>query len=287
MACSCARSARSASARLAPRRGICDHGVLNRFRSAIAVLTALGALCCGGGPSTRGIDAELAACLPSDTTAAGGIDLARLRASPLYGKLPPGATAFLEPLRSASSLLAAYNGKEALLVARGAFPEAPGGMTLLGKGLAAAGTVEGIRAAAAQRKTGGTGAPWLLDRAAAMAGSSPVWAVVRGGAALPLAGDAANLNQLLRLVDYAAAGIRLDSALRFEAVAQGRDEPSARRFEENLRAMFTLAAATKRGNAPPAAALRSAQVRRDGLTVRVALSIEPEQLDSVLPEKQP
>jgi hypothetical protein len=183
-------------------------------------------------------------------------------------------------------LLAAYNGKEAVLVARGAFPEAPGGMTLLGKGLAAAGSAEAIRAAAAQRKSGGTGAPWLLDRAAAMAGSSPVWAVVRGGATLPLAGDAANLNQFLRLVDYAAAGIRLDSALRFEAVAEGRDEASARRLEENLRAMFTLAAATQRGNTRLAAALRSAQVRRDGLTVRVALSIEPELLGSVLP-KQP
>ncbi len=233
------------------------------------------------------IDSELAACIPSDTLAAAGVDLDRLRAWPLYGKLPPAATGLLRPLDSASSLLAAYNGKEALLVARGPFRQAPAGMTLLAKGLAVAGSPEAVRSAEAQRASGAGGARWLLDRAAAVAASDPVWAVARGGIALPVSGDAANLNALLRLVEYAAAGIRLESELRFEAVAQGRDEPSARRFEENLRAMFTLAAAAQSRNAPLAAALRSAQVRREGMTVRVSLSIQPEQLDAMLPGKQP
>lgn len=75
--------------------------------------------------------------------------------------------------------------------------------------------------------------------------------------------------------------------MRFDAVAQGRDEASARRFEENLRAMLTLAAAAETRNRPLAGALRSAQVRREGLTVRVTLAVPPEQLERLLPGKQP
>jgi hypothetical protein len=255
---------------------------LNRFSAAIAVLPFLCAAGCRSHPSTPGIDTELAACIPSDTLAAAGIDLGRLRAWPLYAKLPPAAAAFLRPLSSASALMAAYNGREALVLARGAFREAPAGMTLLAKGLAAAGSAEAIRAAAAQRKSGGSGAPWLLDRAAAVAGTSPIWMVARGGATLPLAGDAANLNQLLRLVDYAAAGIHLDSEFRLDAVAEGRDEPSARRLEETLRAMFTLAAATQSRKSPMADSLRAAQVRREGLTVHVALSVPPEAVGGLI-----
>lgn len=241
---------------------------------------------CRGSRSTPTPDPDLAASIPSDTLAVAGIDLDRARAWPLYAKLPPGAAALFQPLGSASSLLVAYNGKEALVLARGAFREAPAGMALLANGLAAAGSPDAVRAAAAQRRAGESGAPWLLARAAEFAASSPIWAVARGGVTLPLPGDAANLNPLLQLVDYAAAGIRLDSELRLEAVAVGRDEPSARRFEENLRAMFTLAAAGAR-NGPLAGPLRAAQVRREGLTVRIALSVPPERLEDLLPGKEP
>ena len=247
----------------------------------------MAAAACRGSRPPAGRNAELEACLPSDTLTAAGIDLDQLRAWPLYTKLPHAAAALAQPLSSASSLLAAYNGKEALVVARGRFREAPEGMTLLGDGLAAAGSPEAVSAAGARRRTGKGGAGWLLERAAAVAASSPVWLVTRGGVTLPLSGDAANLNGLLRLLDYAAVGIRLDSELRFDVVARGLSEQSAQRFEENLRALFTLAAAAQARNAPLAKSLRSAQVRRDGLTVRVALSMEPEQLDSVLPRKQP
>jgi hypothetical protein len=261
--------------------------VLSRFQYGIAVLLALGAAGCNHRAPARGVDPALAACIPSDALAAAGLDLDRLRAWPSYGKLPPGVAALLQPIEQASSALAAYNGKDVLLVARGGFRQAPQGMTLLGDGVAATGSPETVRAAAAQRRSGRPGAVWLLDRAAAVAEASPAWAVARGGVVLPFTGAAANLTQLLRLTDYAAVGIRLDDAVRLDAVAEGRDEPSALRFEENLRSMFTLAAAAgSRGN-PLAECLRSAQVNRTGLTVRVGLFIPPEQVGSLLPGGRP
>src|SRR5664279_6460852 len=103
-----------------------------RAATAAAALIALWGSCRTAGPR-QAVDAALTACVPPDTLALAGVNLEQVRASALYQKLPPGAAAFLEPLRNASYLLLAYNGKDVLALARGAFPEAPAGAVLLTK----------------------------------------------------------------------------------------------------------------------------------------------------------
>ena len=248
-----------------------------RAATAAAALIALWASCRTAGPR-QAVDAALTACVPPDTLALAGVNLEQLRASALYQKLPPGAAAFLEPLRNASYLLLAYNGKDVLAIARGAFHEAPPGTVLLTKDLAVSGSPQAIRAATAQRKTGRTGAPWLLDHAAGAAGASQIWAIAQGGVAFPLSGDAANLNRFLRLVEYGSIAVRLDSAVRIDAVGAGRTAESSQQLEETLRAFFSVAAAGASRDRALADLLRSVQVQRDGLTVHAAIAVLPEQV---------
>jgi hypothetical protein len=234
-------------------------------------------------PAETGIvEPGLAACLPSDTLAVAGVDLVRLRASSTWRALPPSSAALLETTPGASYALLAYNGKIAFAAVRGGFRQAPAGGVLLAKDLAVFGPPEAVRAAEAQRKTGGTGAGWLLERAGAAAKESPLWAVVRGGATLPLSGNAANFNQLLRLVEYAVLAAKLDSQIELALTAEGRSPEAAQRFEETLRASFSLAAAGMRRSEAPGSLLRSVDVRRDNLTVRATASAAPEELGAIL-----
>lgn len=221
------------------------------------------------------VPSALSSCIPSDTLALAGVNLDHLRASPLYRMLPPGTAAFLQPLREASYLLLAYNGKDVLAVAGGAFHSPPPGAILLAKDLAVSGSPEAIRAATAQRKTGYTGAAWLLDRAPA---DPQIWVVAEGGVAFPLTGDAANLNRFLSFADYASIAVRLDSAIRIDALAAGRTPESAERLEESLRAFLTLAAAGASRDRPLADLLHAIQLRRNALAVHVSLSATPAQI---------
>jgi hypothetical protein len=221
----------------------------------------------------------LAVCIPSDTLALAGVNLDRLRASPLYRMIPPGAAALLQPLREASYLLLAYNGKDVLAVASGRFREAPPGAVLLAKDLAVSGSPDAIRAATAQRQTGRTGAGWLLDRAPA---GGQIWAAAQGGVAFPLPGDAANLNRFLSFTEYANIAVRLDSGVHIEALGAGRTPESAERLEESLRAFLTLAAAGAARDRPLADLLHAIQLHRDALAVRLSFAATPDQIVSLL-----
>ena len=249
-----------------------------RIRCAgLAALAGVLALGCRQAPAPAAVDPALASCLTGDTLAAAGVNLDRLRASALYSKLPAAVAALLEPLRDASYLLLAYDGRDILAAARGRFPEAPVGSALLGKNIAVFGSPAALEKAKAQHRVGRTGAEWLLDRGAAVS-TSPVWAVARGGVSFPLSGNAANLNRLSRLAEYETIALQLGPAIELEAAAVGRSPEAARNFEETLRGFFSLAAAGA-GRAPDLAALlHSAQVTRDGAAVHASLSATPEQI---------
>jgi hypothetical protein len=249
------------------------------FRAAALALALIApwSACRTLGPHAA-VDPDIASCIPADTLALAGVNLEQFRASALYQKLPPGASAFLAPLRDASYLLLAYNGKDVLAVARGAFREPPAGAVLLAKDLAVSGSAQAVRAATAQHKTGRTGVPWLLSHAAEVAGASQVWVVAQGGVTFPLSGDAANLNKFLSLVDYASVAIHLDSGVRIDVLGAGRTPESAEHLEENLRAFFSLAAAGAQRDRALADVLHSVQVQRDGLTVRAGIAASPEEI---------
>lgn len=246
-----------------------------------AAIVALAASCRLAGPPPL-VDPVLSNCIPSDSLALAGVNLDLVRASPLYGRLGPGAAAFLEPLREAGYALIAYNGKEVLAVAKGAFRTAPPGAVLLAKDLAIYGSPDAVRAAAAQRKTGASGARWLLDRGADAQRFGQIWAVARGGGALSLPGNAANLSRLLSMTEYATFAVKLNGSIEFRGDGVVRDAASAQRIEENLRGLVSLAVLAAARNAALAAPLRALQVSREDATVHVTLSAAPEEAAALL-----
>lgn len=254
--------------------------VVLRFRMALAAAVCLTASCSRtAGP--RPIDPAMAACVPPGATLLAGIDLVRLRASPLYSQLPHSAAALLEPLAEARSLLLASDGKNLLVIARGPFRKAPAGSTLITDGLAIAGTPDWANAAAAQHRSGKPGAPDLVADAAEAA-ADPIWVAALGGRPLPLTGNAANLNRLLRESDHTVIGVKLDRSVRVEATVVGRTADAARQVEETLRASITMTAAAESRQSEIVDLLRAIQLSRADRTVRATLSATPEQVRQLL-----
>jgi hypothetical protein len=251
-------------------------------RRAALVALAAAAISCRSMNAPAGFGRDMASYIPADTLLLAGLDLDRLRASPLYPKLPPAARALAESLRDAGYLLLASHGKDFLFITRGRFGEAPPGAILVAPGLAVAGSPGSVGAAIAQHKTGRDGAPDLLAAAASVAGGKQIWMVARGGVPLPVAGNAANLNRLLRDTEYAAIGARIGSRIEIEATAVGRTEEAGREFEESLRAILSLTAAANARQPDLVALIHSVLIRRQDRTVRVALSAGPDAVGSLL-----
>lgn len=253
--------------------------VIHARFAALAALLALAAVAIGCRSTTApaAIDPAMASCVPAGTLVLGGLNLDQLRANPLYQKLPLN-----ESLRNAGYLLLASDGKNILSIARGNFRETPAGGALIAPNLAIAGPPDLIRAAAAQHKKGTTGAAFLLFHAEALAGRNQIWIVAQGGVNLPLTGDAANLNRLLRGAEYVTAAVRLDSRFELDVAGVCRTGDAGRQFEESLRAIVSLAAAANARQAGVAAVLHSIQVRREDRIVHARLSAKPEAADNLL-----
>jgi hypothetical protein len=241
----------------------------------VASFSAVGCRSTNSGP-----DYDMEICVPPDALALAGLHLDQIRGSNSYRNLPPGWLALLEPLRDANYLMLAYNGKDVLAIARGRFAAAPTGAVLLAPDLALAGAPDTVHAAVRQRATGQPGAPSLLARAQPIAGR-PIWAVARGARALPLTGNAANLNRLLRFTDYATIAATVNSAIELEAAGFCPTADAARQLEETLRGLISLATATTHDR-DLAALMRSVQLRREDATVHVSLSSSARTLEELL-----
>ena len=240
-----------------------------RYAQLAALALAAFATGCHSAPPAA-IDHAMASCVPADTVILGGVDCQRLRASPLYRKLPPTATALLEPLRPAAYLLLASNGKDYLVIGRGPFGQTPPGATLLAPDLAVAGSPDAVRAATAQHRRGVTGAA-LVGLAERLASGSEIWIVAMGNATLPVSGNAQNLNRLLHATEYATLAVHVTDGIEAEATGVCGTAEAARRLEEELRAMASIAAAAEARQPGIAAQLRAIQVSREERTVRVDL----------------
>jgi hypothetical protein len=256
---------------------LCDDGLVARLTCAVAILVGAGLGASVGCRKAReakpAIDAGLAACIPPDAALIAGLDLAALRASPLYSKLPPAANAFAAQLGGVSSALAAYNGKELLVAVRGNFKAPPDGAAILAPDLALIGSPEQTAAATAQYKSGRTGVPALLAQAEPLAAGAQLWIVARGDARLPLTGNAANLTRILRQAQFVTLTARTGAGLSLELRGLAPDVNAASAIEETLRADLTLAAAGEAKRPDVAEALRSAQVTRADREVRVTLTV--------------
>jgi hypothetical protein len=245
--------------------------------TALAALAALGVSCSSGPPPA--IDPTVAARVPSSTLILGGVNLHRLRASPLYRQLPPSAALFLQPLKDADSLLVASNGIDYLALTHGGFREAPPGETLLAPGVAAAGSSGWLAAAAKPRSTP---RPAVLDRAEPLAASSEIWMVVAGGATLPLTGNAENINRLLHSTQYTTLSIRLIDNLAIEMVGVCTTADAAQQLEGTVRAMVNLAAAAEAHQAALAGLLKRIRITREDRAVHLRLSADAGELGQIL-----
>lgn len=191
--------------------------------------------------------------VPAGSVAVGGVDVAGLRGSALYAKIAP----LVQSYGDVRSLLLAYRGNEVLVMADGK----------------PAGPADLVQVAEAQHATGKSGAPELLEHAPR---DRQIWAVVRGGVSLPLTGNYANVNRLLRDMEYAAVGVRVASQVEIAVTARGRTAEAARHFEATFRATLTLIAAGESKNAELAGVLRSIQVKREDRDVSARVSMPAE-----------
>ena len=231
-------------------------------RLAAPLSLALLAACRTPGP-TAAIDPALSARVPATTVALAGVDLDRLRASPLYARLPPTALAFLAPFARAHRVLIASSGVELLTIARGVVP----GATQIAPDIALAGAPSLVAAAIAAHPTAG-----ILAPAESVVATRPVWIAVRGGVALPLEGNLANVNNLLRDAEYVTLALDPGDPADLQLVARCPTPEAALHFEQSFRALVSLAAVH-------ATVLESTRIVRQDRVVRVSLSA---QLDALV-----
>jgi hypothetical protein len=234
----------------------------------LAMLTA-----CRTPAPPAAIDPALSSRVPVATVALAGIDLDRLRTSPVYAKLPPGALAFIEPFRRAHYVLIASTGVELLTIARGTVP----GATQLAPDLALSGAPALIEAATAAHPPAS-----ILAPAESVAPAQPIWFAVRGGITLPLEGNLANGNNLLRGTEYVTLTVQPVDPVELELVAQCPTLDAALRFEQSLRAMVSLAIATTARQPATAGVLQAIRIRREERVVHVSLSAPLDDLAKLL-----
>src|SRR5262249_34408763 len=122
--------------------------------------------------------------------------------------------------------------------------------------------------------------PSALIAQAAPLRTHPMWAVVRGDATLPLAGNAANLDRVLHETQSLTVAVDWDVGFRAELTGYCARPESAEHLAENLRAMVTLAAIASH-RAEVKAFADSVQISVEGTTVRVQLSASPSALDQL------
>ena len=206
---------------------------------------------------------SLADYVPAGATLIAGARLDALRASPLDSRLPQS---FVEPYRDASTLWVVFNGAGLLTLAQS------------GREVKLSGSQALVQAAEAQRRSGKPGSPDLVAQAAAASAGHALWIAARGRVALPLTGDAANLNRLLENADFATLGLRLDPPARLDFTAQCPTPEQAQHLEESLRGLLSLSVLGLKHQPRLAALLRTADVRREGREVRASLTASGEDL---------
>ena len=236
---------------------------------ALAILAA-----CRTPAPPAAIDPALSARVPAATIALAGIDLDRLRTSPLYAKLPPAAYALLDPFRQAHHVLIASNGVELLAIARGMVP----GGTQIVPDVALYGAANLIGAATASHSNAS-----ILVPAESIAVRHPIWIALRGGVALPLDGNWSNLNNLLRDTEYITLAVQLGDPIELDITAQCPTAETALRFEQSFRALISLATAASARQPSTAGVLQSIRINREDREVHIALSTPLDAINNLLP----
>jgi len=218
----------------------------------------------------------MASCIAGDTVALAGADLDQLRASPFLSTMGMEVHDLLAQYSSASKLIVAWNGNDLLIVERGLFKVPPEGAIAIEPGLAVAGSPSRVASALAQHSAGIAAARSLIDYGAGIGARSAVWLVVRGGRALPVSGNLANLNLLLQNAEFAGAALDLGEPTTLRFGARGRTADAAAQLEERLRGFLSLAREAELRRPEMARLLGAARIERRGREVTATLSASPD-----------
>ena len=243
-------------------------------RPTVTVLLCLILGGCGSLSRHGPIDPALTVFIPPDTVALAGVNIDRVRTTPLYRKL---ALQNRLPRWDIHQLLLASDGKHVLAIARGAFPEQRAseteGITFVGHDIALFGEAAAVRAAIDQSKRGGRGArPDLMARAQALPADAQIWAVVadwRGATPdqLRAMGNWGNLDRVFRLVQGASLTVDLRTGVHAAFVGDSRTEADAKNLADSLRGLAALALIGTPHSVP------GIQVTQEGRAVRVNVDL--------------
>jgi hypothetical protein len=273
---------------------------------------------CGETPRTGvAVEHDLRPYIPSNATALASIQIEKLKATDLYKRHLkdldiPELNAMserlgLDPRRDLTSLLAVWDGKQAIFLTKGAF--APdqlkqklatlgaksvtykkytifdGGansVALIDSGLAAGGPADALHAALDRKATGDGRVPDELEQQLkGIMKDAQIWEVSRGG--IPLSAFPARTDVQSMLGNFAGAisettvGLHCDSGIRFQADIKCVSKEGAKRVHDALRGLVGLARLST--NASQMDLLRlwdAVNVDQDENTVHVRADLSPD-----------
>ena len=279
-------------------------------------------LSCGGGGSQPGyrLDPALASAIPADTVALGGGRWDLLRKSPLYSKiqskLPMAGMSGMvsqfgiDPDKDLQEFVAAYNGREPLMLARGTFRVkelfeklvGEGGQqsTYKGKSLVTRGEA-GVAALSATVLAAGP-APRLrecIDRLSqsaklderwaaglrALPSQAQIWFLATGGATLnfPRGSNFGNIDKVLASLDTISGWADPSKGLRISINGATKDAASAKQLHTQLRGLIGMGRLATPDNKPELLKLYDAiQTKLDDKKIAVEADLAEAEIDALL-----
>jgi hypothetical protein len=293
-------------------------------RIAFVLAGLLGGVSCAKAPQTGiAVHSAFRSFIPRDTTLLAGVRASALETAPFYVRHQDrlnfaqldelNEKIGLDPRRDLSDLLAAYNGRQTLVLARGTFKSADvqnkllslgakrleyrGNRLLLSgnqalafpyNGLAAAGPVSMVETSLDLRADDAGGVPdELRRRLEAIPAQDQLWAATRGGLPfLQLAGNSDVQSALSNITGYisaTSAGIGVDTGLHLRAEIICISDEGAQRVRDALRGAIGLGRLTTKDNEADLLRLYdSIQVEQSQRTVRVSSDLPADLADKLL-----
>jgi hypothetical protein len=260
---------------------------------------------CGCGPrrppSVR-IDPALATLVPADAVLLAGVRMEALRATPLYRKLGPPASAFADTgidLDKVWEILAVSNGRRTAILARGKFSDAgmepridiPGAtrstyrgcpltatdslaVAFVNPSTAVAGQPDAVRAILDERGRSNGPSQALERQIDQIPPENQIWAVGVGSAELaraaPRRGNLANFAVALRLMESFRIAADVGTGVRIAATALCRKQEDAQSLSGALRFFAVLAGLN---------GTSGVRIELRGNEVRIDASVAPEVAD--------
>jgi hypothetical protein len=293
----------------------------------LAVVTLIAVALLGGcarpGATGVSVDSAFRRLIPPDTKALAAVNLDGLKTSPFYERhrselnfpLLDGMSerVGLDPRRDISSLLIAWNGKDAIAMARGGFNlgalqsklpalgarpmryksyrlfgEGHDALTFLKHGVALGGPVEALRSEIDLESNGGGAVPAEFEaRLAAIPKADQIWAASRGGLAFaeaPMRSDIESaLSNIVGYIDSTTLGLGFDTGMHLTGEIICVSNEGAQRVHDALRGGIGLARLATRDNESDLLKVYDAiQVTQDQHTVRVKADLSADLTDKLI-----